>query len=71
VTNVFNYQLIDYRKAASRLSIAFSRPYFRVLAGVFPYFTNKFKDLTKKKKKAAGAPFTPNFSKQRRIYSES
>ena len=71
MTNVFNNQLIDYRKAASRLSIAFSRPYFRVLAGVFPYFTNKFMDSTKKKRKAAGAHFTPNFSKQRRIYSES
>jgi len=31
----------------------FSRPYFRVLAGIFPYFTNKFKDLTKKKKRPA------------------
>ena len=29
----------------------FSRPYFRVLAGIFPYFTNKFKNLTKKLKK--------------------
>jgi len=30
-----------------RISVGFSREYFRVLAGIFPYFTNKFTDLTR------------------------
>jgi len=35
----------------------FSRPYLRVLAGIFPYFTNKFKDLTKKQNSVFRGPW--------------
>jgi len=43
--------MISYNRPGegSVRQFGFFRPYFRVLAGIFPYFTNKSRDLTKKK----------------------